>query len=357
MPDHEYCNARLRAMRSRLLGRAELVALCQVGSVPGLLAALAGTAYRQAVQAAMLRGSGMECLTEALRRDMVEVFSRLRRFCGGTELRLVATVWRAHDVHNLKAILGGLAKRAPPEEITAALLPAGELSAATLAELARAANLGAALDMLGGANPPIAQALARLEPWQRLDTTELDLALDRWHARQARWDLADWPEGRDVLAAAADIEADLANLLTVLRLAAARAGDPARRGQPGRASAARLFRGSGRLRFELLQAVAEQNTLVGAIQVLAGTAYYVPLQAGLAAYSRSGRLGDIERQLRLYRLHWLAGLAVRDPLGPGMLLAYLALKTSEVSNLRWVAEGISLGLAPQAIGEELELAA
>ena len=72
-------------------------------------------------------------------------------------------------------------------------------------------------------------------------------------------------------------------------------------------------------------------------------------------YAKSGRLSDFEKELRRYRLRWMCGLIPKDPLGIGVILGFLALKTNEIGNIRWVAQGISLGLKPEAIRAGLEL--
>jgi vacuolar-type H+-ATPase subunit C/Vma6 len=36
-------------------------------------------------------------------------------------------------------------------------------------------------------------------------------------------------------------------------------------------------------------------------------------------------------------------------------LGYIALKVNEIGNLRWIAHGLGLGLAPDAIKADLEL--
>ena len=53
----------------------------------------------------------------------------------------------------------------------------------------------------------------------------------------------------------------------------------------------------------------------------------------------------------------MAAQISRDPLGIGVLLGYVALKVNEVANLRWIAQGINLGLKSEAIRAGLEIVA
>jgi vacuolar-type H+-ATPase subunit C/Vma6 len=63
-----------------------------------------------------------------------------------------------------------------------------------------------------------------------------------------------------------------------------------------------------------------------------------------------------ENQLDRFRLNYLSRLVGKDPLGIGVVLGYLALKTTEVSNLRWIAHGTYLGMTANNIRQELMLA-
>jgi len=51
------------------------------------------------------------------------------------------------------------------------------------------------------------------------------------------------------------------------------------------------------------------------------------------------------------------GMIEKDPLGIGVTIGYIALKVNEIGNLRWIAHGIELGLAPDAIKADMEMLA
>ena len=357
MSGYDYGNARLRAMKSRLLSRPEMEALVQVGSVQALINALIKSAYRKAIEEALVRASDLDCIAEALNRDLVETLGKVRRFYSGRAGEMVAIPLRAYDVHNLKTILRGLSKHATPDEITPALLPVGELTPALLTRLARAPEPRAAIDLLASMRLPMAQPLLELRADQPgADIFEMELALDRWRFQQAYNYVEKSPRATGLLRSALDLEADLANLLTALRFAHAPAERQVLRKRMGGNDLDRLFVGPGRLSFEFLVRVGGQDSVERAVEVLAGTPYQPPLRAGLEVYARSGRLSDLEKGLRHFRLRWMAGLIIKDPLGIGVPLGYCALKTSEVSNIRWITQGINLGLEADAIRAELEFA-
>jgi len=357
MTGFDYGNARLRAMRSRLLSKSEIEDLAQVASSQALINALAQTPYKRAIEAALVRTSGVDCVVEALSRDLVDTLGRVRQFYDGRAREMVDVLLVGYDVHNVKTILRGLAKQATPYEITAAIVPVGELGRGLLERLAGAPDPRAAIDMLASMRQSLANPLLRLRvrrPGASL--FEMELALDQWRFQQAYISAKRLNRGTESLFLALDIEADLMNLLLVLRFVQAPAERRMLEKRLGTDDMSRLFVGPGRLSFPILLQVGEQSDFKSAIEILASTRYEAPLSAGLEGYARSRWLSEFEKQLRGFRLRQMVGLIAKDPLGLGVPLGYFALKTTEVSNIRWIARGMDLGLKPEVIKGELEFA-
>lgn len=355
MSGYDYGNARLRAMKSRLLSRQELEALAEAGSLNGLIAALTKTAYQKPLESALARTSGMNSIASAIREDLVNSLGKVQSFYGEDAWEKVAIVLRAYDIHNLKAILRGLSRNARPSEIQATLLPVGELKSSILAELVRALEPRTAIDRLASLNSRYAQPLLQLRSQHPgADTTRMELALEQWSFQEAQRTLESENRGEEILSKALKMEADLANLATVLRFAHTPAERKLVREWLGEEDLRHLLIGPGSLPFDLLVQAGMQDNLDAAVDSFAGTTYETPLRAGMKAYAQTGRLSDLERQLRRFRLEWLAGQIIADPLGIGMVLGYCALKVHEVSNLRWIARGIHLGLSARDIRTNLE---
>ena len=118
-----------------------------------------------------------------------------------------------------------------------------------------------------------------------------------------------------------------------------------------------LFIGPGHITFDVLIEACHRDNVAAAVETLAETAFAPALQAGLERYEQSQRLSDIEKQLNRYRLKWMANQMGKDPLGIGVVLGYIAVKTNEVGNIRWIAHGIDLGLKTETIRDELEMVA
>ncbi len=358
MPDYDYGNARLRAMKSRLLPRRELDALAEAGSIQGLIAALTKTVYQKAVEAALTRAAGMQCIDEALRSDLVNTVGKIRGFYKDGAAEMVAIVLRTYDIHNLKAILRGLSKHVPAGDILTVLLPIGELDVSALRELAQLNNPREAIDLLASLCLPFARPLLNLRAEvPGAETFEMELALDKWYHEESRQTLRSETGLTDPLSYALMLDADLTNVLTVLRFAQHPHERDRLRERLGADEIEHLFIGPGHIPFELLASACKQDTVPAAVETLPGTFLEPALRAGLDAYARSNRLSDIEKQLKRYRLEWMAEQITKDALGIGVVLGYAALKVNEIGNLRWIAQGINLGLKADAIRAELEVIA
>jgi len=356
MADYDYGNARLRAMKAKLLSRHDMEGLADLESLQGIISTLIKSAYQPAVEFALARASGIDTIFQALHYDLIHTVRKTRTFFKNNAGELVTWVLRSYDVHNLKTILRSLAKHASSAEILSALLPVGELGEDVLIEISRAATPREAADMLASMNLVFAHPLLKLRAeLPGADTSEMELALDHWLYQEAAR-LRDEVEDGEVFTSALELEADLTNLVTALRFADRPAERKVLRQQFPNEGIRGMLIGPGKLSFRLLENISNQDTLESAVKLLSDTIYAAPLQAGFEVYKVSGRLSDVEKHLRRYRLQWMAHLVSTDPLGIGVFLGYLALKVNEVGNLRMIAQGIHNGLKPDAIRRALEFA-
>ncbi len=354
MAGYDYGNARLRAMKSRLLFSNELERMTEAGNLQALIAELSKTPYRKPVEAALARVSGLECISVALHSDLETTMKKMFHFYSDRAGEMVRIVLHAYDIRNLKAILRGLSKHALPGEILFTVLPAGELTDDILSELSRAADPRAAIDLLATMALPFALPLLRLRGERPgAGTPEMELKLDQWYYHEAFNYLQRNQQNGGTLHSALQLDADITNLLTVIRFAYAPEEHKFLRDWLGVDDLTSIFVGPGKLSFDLLASAGSQETVDAAVETLAEAAYEAPLKAGMEEYTSTGRLSVFEKQFNRYRLDWLSRLIGKDPLGIGVVLGYLALKTAEVSNIRWIAQGIILGMAANNIRSEL----
>jgi vacuolar-type H+-ATPase subunit C/Vma6 len=78
MGEYDYANARLRAMRTRLLERRTLIELASVARVEDLITRLAELDYRMEIESALARYSGARVVTEAVRLHLARRCGKIR---------------------------------------------------------------------------------------------------------------------------------------------------------------------------------------------------------------------------------------------------------------------------------------
>jgi len=319
--------------------------------VDTLLNALTSTPYREAVELALVQGSGMAALSQALQNDMNYRLQKIERFFTDKSSELVRLVFLRYDVDNLKAVLRGLSQQLAAKEILAATVSRGILDSADLTELAQAANAREAIDILATWRLPIAQPLLALrvnQPGAAL--WQMEIALEQWYFREVG------VEGSRAGRALHDylsLYADSANIMTILRLV----------GLEGRAAFFRerfnaddplpLLIGPGRLPFSLLVEAARAETVQEAVAVLAPTVYGRTLEDTLGQYRSTDLLSSFDRALYRLRLRQAVSFFVRDPHGIGILIGYLLLSSNEIANLNRIGQGIYLGRPTAEIQAEL----
>ena len=352
MPGYDYGNPRVRAMKSRLLTRKALETLAALKDPPSLIAALSKTPYEAAVEIALTYTDGVVCIQEALRQNLLETLRKLRTFYSGPAQENLKLWVLRYDLHNLKAILRGLSQNFLADEILPALLPVGEIPESILKRLVRAESQREVISLLVSLGLPFAQPLLELQGKSpNAPVSEAELVLEKWYFRQAQEALKKPPRDAVVLKTSLELEADLINLITALRYV----NHPVEREHLPH-PIGELFVTPGSLMPEKLETLSKQDSYQDAADLLQKSDYSRALQAGLEAYQRSGLVSEFEVHLRRYRLNWLSGQILRDPLGIGVPLGYLALKINEISNLLWISRGAALKLDPKLIRENLEFA-
>lgn len=341
-----YGNTRLRARKPELLGAADYAVLAGCDG-DGLLAALAETAYRPDVQAALPRFRGRRALQEAIRGHVARQLGDLRRFYAGPARDQVDLLLGRVDLRNLRTVLRGLARFTPADEIVALLDPGGMVDDTVLSELAAQANLRAAVDlMVAWALPRRDVARAVLAAWpayQRTgDPAVLEGALGRaWAERLAAEEL---PKGAEPLARLLRREIDLANVLVAGRLGRARErGEPLGDGGPE----AFLLPG-GTIDPALIGRAVAAPDRAASVAALAALPFPERWHAALSAFERHGDLLALTEALEALLIREAIGLfTTGDPLGVAVPIAFTAALENEARNLRLVGAAVEAGDPPE----------
>lgn len=347
----EYGNARVRARRSDLLNRAryqELVGL----DMDRLLATLSDTPYRPDLVAATPRYRGARLFLEAVRTNLANTLRDLATWYEGPAAGPVRWVVGRWDLRNVRAILRGHHARVDPDEIRAALVPAGALGDDVLGELAGRPGVRPTVELMvvwGVPTPAIARAVAgALRSFEQSgDFQAVERALDRAAADGLRRELGEVePEVARVLRT----EIDQVNVLSALRLRNSRSD-----GLDGDSlDVAERFLPGGAVPVKVLGRVTRAEDRPTAVAILSEAPMQVSWRPALERWSESGNLVALGDELDEMLTRMATGMFARaDPLGPGVPLAYVWAKENEVANLRTIGAGVVAGLPPEEIEREL----
>lgn len=348
MTGYEYGNTRVRAMRARLLRPRELADLLRTGNLDRLLGALAETDLRPEVEVALARVSGPRRLDEALRRHLARILSAVASFyegAAGDRVGLLLDRWIRKDLRAIVRLPDGGAGGDPAD----LLVPVGRLDEAALAEITSHPDLRSRMDQViawdlpwGGGTRVLAAALAEYE--RSGDRTAVEHAVDEAFAGRIESVLGDDRVGTVLRA-----EIDATNLLTALRIRAARtAGEPV--------PDIPHFVSGGNREAERWADVAGEND-VERVAAAARMSFPGGWDEELAAWGSHQDLTVLADGLRRrITAAAVSGFVSGDPLGFDIPVAYVFAKEAEVRDIRLVGRAIVHGLGPEVL-DHLETAA
>ena len=345
--DQGYINARVRGMYRYLIGPDDLRGLLLRPDLDSLIVDLQKTPYRQELETACLRGTGITCLEAALRSHLVKTCRKILKMFGDSEeSRYVRIFLNRWDVHNLKTILRGKNIHSPASEIQECLVPAGTLDEATLLELINQADLRNVIDLLATWRVDYARALTpHIEEWSRTrELLVLEHALDRYYFEYARDAVSGKSPESIALRGLVGVEIDVTNLKTVLTFIRDRVkveeGDRF------------LLEGGGALQKKVLREMITDGNLPAALRRLEGTPYAF-LQRRCEESVACGPHSLLINELDQYLLRQGASLFRSDPLSVTVVIGYLYLLMTEVTNLRIIARCRDAGLSDEELEAEL----
>ena len=266
--------------------------------------------------------AALSAVREATLADLAE---------GTPDARYIDLFKVKYDYHNVKALLKAEAVGTAPDRM---LMDMGRVSTAELAEAVRSRELDGLPETL---------AAAVVEAREVLDTTRdpqlSDIVLDRWMYR----DMAQVAEdtGSQFLRGYVETQIDAANLRALIRTL--------RMGKNADFLAGVLFE-SGTV--EPAAILAAANHPAGGLNEIYGpTRFAQAAEAGEAAL-KGGSLTEFEKRCDDAVSDYLAG-AQMIPFGEAPLLAYLAARETEYTNIRILLMGRAAGLSPEVIRSRL----
>ena len=343
MGDYDYANARLRAMKSRLLDRRAYAELAALTRVDDLLARLAQSTYANQIEVALARYLGPRAVMEACRLHLAQTYRTIRGFFAEESARLVGVLLARWDLFNLKTLLRGQEARARPEAILEALVPAGDLDESALRMLARQADPLAMVDALWAWSPGYAQTLqAALSGFAAAqDWSAVESRLDALFYTRLLASLERGAENDDLVRELLAREIDTANVLAALRLRHASAAT-------GELKIARYFMPGGALSHTWLIGLARTPRDEEALAALRAS-LFGPALTEVQAPDPTTIQRALDRDLASFGV----GYFKRNPLTIATAIGFISAKRVETANVRLIAHGIALGLGSAAIEHEL----
>lgn len=331
----DYANARVRAMKGRLLGRTGIMELLAQPGLSARLDYLKKTDYGEAVAAHLAREPDpLRGAEQGLRMRLVDDLLRIDRFLGGERARsLLQAILAFEDGWSLKTILRGITRGEPPERIFLLLAPTPGLDDPALRELVGQREVKAVLDLL--ATWRSAYALPLTEAFRRYLTHRelflLEVALDQFLFAQAvEAARGDGKDGR-ILLGFLETQIDLTNAGTLLKLA-----DGAARGEEFFIPGGRLM---GLKRFRRLSTLAERELREALAQE--GRLHLDPR---LITMGERGDPFTVDQMLHRSLEEAIRREARVHPLSLAVPLAFVHERQAEVRQIRLVLRGAEFGL-------------
>lgn len=340
MPDFPYINARVRAMKSRLLDPGRIEELLALPSLDALLQALANSPYGREMQEALTRFSGLRAVDAALAQNFYRTTTKILGFADGNARVLIELVLMRWDLANVRVLLRGKQFGLPDAQIEENLMPAGGLSETALKELITAKDVAEVVGGLAAQDHPFAPPLAEaLKAYQESkDLFHLELALDRFYGIYGLTLTAGRGHDEQVVRALLETDIDATNVKTALKLQQAETLSHKEK--------LRHFVPGGRLvTEEYFLALADPGSMERGVRALGA--------AGFPVKAVGAPLVEFERQLDVTMNRAHIALYLNDPLGIDIVIAYVAMKYNEVVNLRLVARSKALGIPRDRVRKEM----
>ena len=345
--DYGYSNARIRGMRSRLLKQAFFDDLMMSKDIVAVIQKMMQTEYGPDLENRILQGRTATQVDEALKDNMVATFRKVLRFANDEATTLLVTLLGRWDLFNIKTIIRGKHMKLSNEETLEGLIAVGQLTHIDTEELVRQHDVPAVVDTLATWGLPFAAALREVLPeyLETADLSLLELALDRYYYEWAAKRLKRRRRNSRVARTFLGTQVDTLNLLTSLRLL---------NSDVDVEDAGRFFLPGGlSITEDVFLDLASKSDVDEVFGRLKRTPYAAPIEAVAVKYIEKGSVSVFERALEDYLFRQAYDTGKGDPLGIGLMISYVWTKANEITNLRIVVKGVSVGMPVERMTEEL----
>ena len=336
-------------MRSRLLADSHLKELATKLDVDSIIKVLEQTPYRQEIEEASVRYSGITCIEEALRRNLAKtlrlLFGIMKSEDAETCINIFLNKW---DVQNIKTILRGKNVHVTSDEILESLAPAGALDDATLIELINQPDVRAVIDLLATWGIDYAKPLTQHfdEYSKSADLVVLEYALDKFYYKNALNIVKGDSYDEGIIKGLIKTEIDVTNIKSVLRIIRDRT--------ELEDTQFYLIEGGRELVITKLLALIKTHRIEGAIGQLAGTSYDFLIKIP-DEYVNIEKISAFEKELDKFLLQKALSMFSGDPLSIAVVIGYLYAKFNEITNIRIISRAKTEDVSAEELMGELVL--
>ncbi|MHA1652368.1 MAG: V-type ATPase subunit [Candidatus Thorarchaeota archaeon] len=340
--EYAFVNARIRGLKSRLLGVGDYERLMQSASYEDFIKTLMGTAYGPIISREHFVGVPYpDELALILSRHFAEVSHSITRTLTGRVRMFAESYMNMFLAESIKSIIRGLHVGLDREEILRFAVPASPEQEELFDRLVDTGSVDAVIDDLPYMDMRLA-LLTRVHAYEKYNSTApLEVALEEWLLGTVSKVLAEFPlKERARVLSLLEARVVLRNTLTVLR-------------------ALHLALDEEILNLSLIQFTGPTDAVTDAIRgrtswrevfsTLESTKY-ADIAGRLARiYGEQHNLADVELAIEDYLAQKTKQQLVAFPFHLGAVFGLFGLKYYEIRNIRSIAVGIERGESPEMI--------
>lgn len=344
--EYPYTYVRVAVMRTLLIKPQEYERLLKM-SVPEIIRYLEETEYKKEIDSFALNYSGTELIDQALNKNIVKTFQKLRRISGEALRELIDIYLVRKDIHNIKTILRGKFTSTSQKELASLLVPAGMLSAEALSSLVK---LDSAEEVLRNKLTAKLVSFDYLKPHleefgKSKNIAKLESALDKFYFNSLVNFVARLSSQGILFKEFITTEIKILNIMTLLRLK--------REGVSKPEIQKFMIIGADKRQQRKIQDLLNTANLDAVIEKLKKLGYSQTIKSGLEEYKKSGSLTSIEMDFKRYLLRKTLLFEHKNPLSVDTILSFMFAKDMEIRNLQLLIKCKQFNMPENFIREQL----
>jgi V/A-type H+/Na+-transporting ATPase subunit C len=341
LADYGYVNARVRAMRSRLLTEEFFLRLVEAPDFEQMHSLLEQTAYRREINEVVLMNPDRPDYDLALNVNLVASLKKIRESTGGEPRRLVDRLLSRYDVQNIKTVLRGRKGNVTVVDIMNTILPIGTINITAFEDMAKQADVRDAIDVMASLGIKYARPLTNaIKDYFKKDEDlfVLELALDKYYYQDVMEDLRGRDRNAGLVRSLFVSEIDMRNLSTLMRIQGIGLDQY---------QILSLWIPGGTLSEDQFLGLGSLGDVMAVVDKYPEREYRQALETAVGDYADLGAVA-FERELERRMTKQAVAMSNVDVLGIGVIIGYIWAKNNEVINLRIVLRG-KLMDQPQAV--------